>query len=106
MGGSAGFMNGMFNGGAMQAPQTPPQYTNSQLMDYARSNNGNFGELDKYGKEIVTQLQNGSYKDPAQVWQAVRDQGFNSGQGGGSGIAAILRSWPTGDQLIQESGGE
>ena len=66
--------------GAQQS-QAAPQYTNDQLLSYARSNNGNFGELEKYGNEIVSQLKAGTYQDPYKVWQAVRDSNFKADPG-------------------------
>lgn len=73
MGGSNSMFQ-MFGFGPQQQQQfSPTQYTNDQMLDYARSNNTNFDELNKYQNEIINQLKGNSYQDPYKVWQAVRN---------------------------------
>ena len=73
MGGSLNLA--MFGIGAGNGQQqfTPAQYTDSQMMDYAKQNSGNFDMLQQYQNAIKEQLRNGSYNRPEQVWAQVRN---------------------------------
>ena len=78
MGGSSLWQ--IFGAQPEQAPVAPPQYSNEQMLEYAKGLGGDYKQFDKYKNEIVSQLRNGSYKDPYGVWQAVRNADFQAQQ--------------------------
>lgn len=82
MGGSKGIMGGLQGLQSMfpQQPVTPP--SQSQILDYAKSNSGDFGAGQSYQAELAKQIRSGSYQDPYKVWanvMAAKNQPENQG---------------------------
>lgn len=59
--------------GQEQQQFTPKEYSNQQMLDYARQNGVDYNMGQQYQDAIKNQLRNGTYKTPEGVWSQVRN---------------------------------